>query len=221
LYQIDSGSFTACCGFGGNDLGYDLPTEAQSFVRLDVDPQNDTASMTFLHDDGQTVFSVIPCPFGPAIPFSFDYGLVFSNRIVFHVDPGPRSYWNYTVSNSAETLRIDGVLGLVQRFCADVPDKFGHSNVVATLLPSPPSIEAVERQGSVFRFHFTGEPPYDYFVEYTDSLPAHNWLSLTNFRAKIATIQALVTDPLTNSAARFYRIRKQPCLCRSESTNVP
>jgi hypothetical protein len=64
------------------------------------------------------------------------------------------------------------------------------------------------------RFNFTGEPPYDYFVEYTQSLPAQSWLSLTNFRAKIGTIQALVSDPVTHSA-RFYRIRKEPCLCRT------
>jgi len=213
LYQIDSGKFGACCGIAG-DLGYDLPADVQTFVRLDVDSQNNTASMSFLGEDAQTVFRVLPCPVGNPIPFAFNYGLVFSNRIFFHVEPGPPSYWNYTVSNYDGVLHIDGILGLTQHPCIDTPDKFTHSNVVARLLPPPPRIEAVERQGTNFRFHFSGEPPYDYFVEYADSLGKPNWLALTNFRAKLATIQAVVTDPMTNSAARFYRVRREPCFCR-------
>jgi len=197
----------------GNDLGYDLPSDDQSFVRLEID-QSNSATMTFLGADAQTVFRINPCPPDPANPFTFTHGLVFPDRIVFHVDPGPQSYWNYTVGNSPNRLRIDGILGFVRMSCADLPNRFGHSNVVATLLPSAPRIEGVERQGDLLRFHFSGEAPYDYFVEYTGALPAQNWQSLTNFRAKLATILATVTDPISNNPARFYRIRKQPCFCR-------
>ena len=214
LYQINSGRYTACCGFGGSDLGYDLPSESQSFVRIEID-QSKSATMTFLGADGQTVFSILRCPSGPAIPFSFSYGLVFPDRLVFHIDPA-EYYWNYTVSNSPNGLRIEGILGLIRSGCLDVPDKFGHSNVVATLLPAPPRIEGVERQGGLLQFHFSGEAPYDYFVEYSESLAAQNWQSLTNFQAKLTTIMATVTDPLSNSAGRFYRIRKQPCFCRND-----
>ena len=59
----------------------------------------------------------------------------------------------------------------------------------------------------------TGEPPYDYFIEFSESLPATSWQSLTNYRAKIQTIEAVVTDCLTNHPARFYRIRKVDCQC--------
>lgn len=76
-----------------------------------------------------------------------------------------------------------------------------------------PRIESLERQGSLLRFRFTGEPPNDYFVEFSESLPTTNWLCLTNYRAKIQTIEAVVTDSLTNCPVRFYRIRKQDCLC--------
>lgn len=216
LYQIDSGSYHACCGFAGNDLGYALPTENQSFVRLEIDPENNSATMAFLGADAQTVFTVIPCPPGPAIPFSFTHGLVFPDRIVFQVDPGPVSYWNYTARTSPTQLRIDGVLGLTRLPCADVPDKYGHSNVVATLVPSQPLIEAVERQGDLVQFHISAEAPYDYFVEYSESLAPQNWLALTNFRAKLGTLLATVSDPMSNNAARFYRIRKQHCFCRNE-----
>ena len=214
LYRITSGTYAACCGFVGNPIGYGLPAGPQSFVKLEIDSQNQTATMTFLGDDAQTVFTVQPCPPDPPIAFSFRYGFIFSNRMVFHVDPGPQSYWNYEVPYTADTLHIDGILGLVRTSCADVPTRFTHSNVVATLVPPGPRIGGWERQGSTFRFQFSGEPPYDYFVEYTDSLPRRNWLSLTNFRAKLQSIQAVVTDPIDNGRARFYRVRKEPCLCR-------
>ena len=138
-YQIVSGSYVECCGIAGENR-QSLPNASQRFVRLTLDSQRNTAAMAFLGEDMQTVFSVVPCPPGDPINFSFNYGLVFSNSIVFHVDPGPppyRTYWNYTVSNSTDRLRIDGTLGTVQQNCVDVFTQFGHSNVVAMLVPRP------------------------------------------------------------------------------------
>jgi len=215
LYQIVSGKFVECCGFAGI-LGYDLPNRSQSFIQLTVDPQQNLATMAFLGDDRQTVFSVFSCPSWAPIPFRFNDGLILQNRILYHVDPGPppsHTYWNYTVSNSANGLRINGTLGTVQDPCVDVPGDFGHSNVVAVLLPPRPVIRDLERSGGLLRFRFTGEPPNDYFVEFTQSFPATNWLSLTNFRAKLQTIEAVVTDSLTNRPARYYRLRQQDCQC--------
>ena len=139
LYQIISGTYDECCGIGGDFRSF-LPDQTQGFVRLTVDPQRNTASMTFLGADGQSVFSIVPCPPGDPINFSFDYGFVFSNSIVFHVDPGPppyETYWSYTVSNSTDHLRIDGTLGTAQQSCADVPTQFSHTNVVAVLVSGP------------------------------------------------------------------------------------
>src|SRR6266568_2229333 len=117
VYQIISGAYSECCGIGGT-FRSSLPNESQSFVRLTVDPQAELATMTFLGKDAQTVFSVVPCPPGDPIIFSFDYGFIFSNSIVFHVDPGPPPYfesWIYTLSNSADALRIDGEVGIDPR----------------------------------------------------------------------------------------------------------
>ena len=139
LYQIISGSYDACCGIAG-DFRFSLPNESQGFVRLTVDPQRSIASMTFLGADGQAVFSVVPCPPGDPITFGFGYGFTFSNNIEFHVDPGPPPYsvyWNYSVSNSTDSLRINGTLGTAQQFCVHVPAQFSHSNVVAVLMPGP------------------------------------------------------------------------------------
>jgi len=96
--------------------------------------------MSFLAEDARTVFSTTPCPLAGPIKFSFNYGIVFSNQTVFHVDPGPppyQIYWNYTVSNSATSLRINGTLGTARVNCSDAPTRFGHSNVVAVLIPGP------------------------------------------------------------------------------------
>src|SRR5437773_1905399 len=100
LYRIISGSYSECCGIAG-DLGYSLPAPQQAFVNLTIDPQTNFATMTFLGQDQQTVFSVVPCPPINPINFSFDYGFVSSNQIFFHVDPGPdQKFWSYTVSNT-------------------------------------------------------------------------------------------------------------------------
>src|SRR5882672_10146138 len=137
LYQIISGNYIECCGIGG-DVRSALPNESQRFVKLTIDSQSHLVTMAFLGGDKQTIFSVVPCPPGDPINFNFDYGFVFSSSIIFHVDPGPApyfEYWNYTVTNSADALRIDGVVGIDPRFCVDVPTRFSQSNVVAVLMP--------------------------------------------------------------------------------------
>ena len=114
------------------DFRFSLPNERQGFVRLTAEPQSDLVAMTFLGSDAQTVFSVAPCPPGDPINFILDYGFVFSNSIVFHVDPGPPPYavyWNYSVTNSTDGLRINGMLGTAQQSCVDVPTQFSHTDL--------------------------------------------------------------------------------------------
>jgi hypothetical protein len=138
LYQIVSGTYTTCCGIAGASK-VSLPNQDQAFFRLSIDPQNNVPQMTFL-DQVQTIFTVSVCAPNDPIEFSFGYGLVLSDSIVFHVDPGPppeHLYWNYTVSNSAGGLRIDGMVGIDSGACSDVPNQFSHSNVVAFLVPQP------------------------------------------------------------------------------------
>jgi hypothetical protein len=134
IYQIVSGTYIQCCGFSGNGISQPLPNESQSFVDLSVD--GNLANMTFLGADMQSVYRIVVCPGTEPIYFNFNYGFVSSNSIFFHVDPGPQSSWSYSVSNSANALRIDGTLGATGGFCADVPTRFSHSNMVAVLMPS-------------------------------------------------------------------------------------
>lgn len=139
LFEIISGSYTECCGLAGARHSA-LPNATQRFVRLTVDSQSNFASMAFLAPDGQTVFSRMPCGLSQPLSFSFDFGFIISNSIFFHVDPGPppnHTYWIYSVSNFASSLRIDGTVGFTQSICADDVTQFTHSNVVAVLLPAP------------------------------------------------------------------------------------
>jgi hypothetical protein len=140
LYQIRSGTYSECCSFIGIPTVYSLPNQNQTFVKVLIDPQNSTATLTFLAEDQRTIFTTVPCLPDGAIDFTFPYGFVFGNSILFHVDPGPPPYsksWNYTASNSVSGLRIDGTVGTLQAGCADTPTQFSHSNVVAVLVPAP------------------------------------------------------------------------------------
>ena len=209
VYQIMSGTFSECCGIAGESRSA-LPNESQGFVRLTVDPQGDVATMTFLGNDMQTFFSVVPCPPGDAINFSFGYGFVSSNSIVFHVDPGPppnQTYWNYTVSNSADGLRIDGTLGTLQSFCADVPDRFSHSNVVAVLAPQP-RLESPEysKDGALLIVH--GHVGWTNVIEASTDLVTWTPISTNLMPNTLCPVcpYILYNDAAsTNLVHRFYR----------------
>src|SRR6266536_6425987 len=115
--------------------------------------------------------------------------------MTFHINPSPppdEQYWSYTVSNSFNTLRIDGQVGALRRSCAE-EQQFIHSNVVAVLV-SPPVIDRIERDGNSIRFHLTGPQLYDYTVEFTDSLTTPNWSPLASYRAKLGPIDVVVTS---------------------------
>ena len=215
LYRIISGSFIERSGSLGDSIS-SLPNASQRFVRLlvDPDPQSHLVTMTFLGEDLQTVFSAMPCPPGGPVSFSF-WGSAYTDPMTFHVDPSPppdEQYWSYTVSNSFNTLRIDGQVGALRRSCAE-EQQFIHSNVVAVLV-SPPVIDRIERAANSIRFHLSGPPLFDYTLEGTDSLSPPNWLPLSSYRAKLEAIDVLVTNSLTNAQVRFFRVRQQPCNCR-------
>src|SRR5438552_3580625 len=214
LYQIISGAYDECCGIGG-DFPSSLPNESQGFIRLTVDQQRNTATMTFLDEDGQTVFNVVPCPPGDPINFSFDFGFALSNSIVFHVDPGPppyQTYWSYTVSNSTDRLRIDGTLGTAWQNCADVPTQFSHSNVVAVLVPGP-RLEITEFSKLGALIDIQGNADWTNVIEAsTDSV---TWTPIStnlipNTLCPVCPYILFRDSASTNLARRFYRCFEIP-----------
>jgi hypothetical protein len=214
VYQIISGTFSECCGIAG-DFRSSLPNEGQGFVKLTVDPQSDLVTMTFLGQDMRTFFSVVPCPPGDPINFRFDYGGVFLGQILFHVDPGPAPYyesWNYAVSNSADALRIDGVVGIDPRFCVDVPTRFSHSNVVAVLVP-PPSLSITGVSSSGARLFLQGHAGLTNVIEASTDLVTWAGVSTNVMDYSLCPICpfAIFEDSAsTNLTRRFYRAFELP-----------
>lgn len=214
LYQIISGTYDECCGFGG-DSRYSLPNDRQGFVRLTVDPQGKLASMEFLSVNGQTVFSVLPCPPGDPISFGFNYGFIFSDSIVFHVDPGPppyETYWNYSVSNSTGRLRIDGTLGTAQQICTDVPTQFSHSNVVAELVPGPTlGITGFSQDGALLLIQ--GHAGWTNVIEASTDSTAWTPIStnlMPNTLCPVCPYIQFRDAASTNLSRRFYRCFEIP-----------
>ena len=216
-YEITGGLYSECCGFAGNPFDYELPDERLGFVELIVNPGGNTAKLAFLTPDLRTVFTSYPWITDRTFTFSFNNGIVFSNYIQFGDGPPAPSPgladWNYTVREQAGGLSINGV-AVTPMFGADVPNRFEHANLVATLLTNPVVIDRIERDGDSMLFHFTGQPLYDYTVEYSDSLTKPSWQTHSSYRAKIAPIDVMVTNSLSASQTRYFRIRTEPCYCR-------
>ncbi len=140
LYQIMSGSYTECCGIGG-ELTHPLPDATQGFVELIIDSQRNFAQMTFLGQDMHTILS-IPAD-GPRSGFTFLFrdGEVLSDHIQFG-EPIPlpeqdQPSFSYAVSNATDTLRINGGVVTPCPGCADFFTRFEHTNLVAVLKSTP------------------------------------------------------------------------------------
>jgi len=204
LYQIISGTYIECCGFAGG-FRTTLPSANQSFVRLTIDKE--LATMTFLGSDTRTIFSVLPCPPGNPINFSFDYGFIFSNTIVFHVDPGPPPYsefWNFGVSNSADALRIDGIVGINAPSCSDVPTRFSYSNVVAVLMP----VAGIRMSEVEICWNAVSNRSYQ--VQYRSGLTTNAWTNLGSPVSGNGSTNCITDKVAVEQPQRFYRVLAIP-----------
>jgi len=211
VYEITSGTYRECCGIAGPFI-FTLPNDRQSFVRLTVDQQQKLVTMTFLDKHLQTVFSVTPCPVNPVpIYFTFDYGFILGNSVIFHADPGPppySTYWNYSISNAANNLLISGTLGTAHQNCIDVPTQFTHTNLVATLVPRP-TISITEfssSQGALL--HVQGHASWTNVIEASGDLMSWTPISTNVMPATMCPICPFITfrdAASTHSSRRFYR----------------
>jgi len=220
LYRITGGIFTACCGIAAVPSISRLPNSSQAYVRLRVDRRTNLAQMSFLQPDMQTVVTV----YYPG--YASGFGLSFSNGVICPggADPFGPPGWirfggvlvdpclglpvgseGYTVHYQETTLRIDGACTAPCEGCSDIPTHFTHSNVTAIL--TGPIIDNIDNRSNELRFHFNGEPPYYYMVEFASS--TSNWQFLGMYRALTTNISVTVTNSFTNAATRFFRVRMQ------------
>ena len=221
-YRITGGVYIQCCGIAG-PIGVRLPYSGQAYLRLTVE-QRGLANMTILAADMKTVAR-------PALisgfSFSFTNGMVMTDPSGGYDPPGhyiwfgdpltppwplwlPSSDWpseGYLVFSQGNTLRINGAVTVPCNGCSDIPREFTHSNVTAVL--AGPIIDQIQTTSNSLRFHFAGEPPYQYTVEFKDSLDSITWQTLTTHVALAMTIDVAVTNSFTNTATRFFRVRKQ------------
>jgi hypothetical protein len=113
-------------------------------------------------------------------------------------------YWNYTISNSANSLRIDGTLGTAQHFCADVPTQFSHSNVVATLVPAA-TIRVSEVEVC---WHSASNRTYQ--VQYRSALDTNAWTDLGTPLPGNGSTHCITDKVPLGQPQRFYRVVTLP-----------
>jgi hypothetical protein len=204
LYQITSGKFTACCGLLG-PISVSLPEPQQTFVRLNLEPSG-RVSMTFLGSD-RTPFSVFACT-TDAVVFTLEgFASPNSSNIIFHADPGPpplRKSFSYIVDIAGDTLRINGQLGFVTPFCADVPSQFNHSNVVAQSMPT-----ATVRVSDV-EVCWNSRSNRNYQVQYRSALASNGWINLGAVQAGNGTTNCITDKVVPGEPRRFYRVEVVP-----------
>jgi hypothetical protein len=214
LYEIISGRYTECCGIGGT-FNYPLPNASQGYVELIVDSQRNLAQTTFLGQDMHTVFRTVQEP-GSGFTFAFRDGTVLPDHMQFGEIPlppvGDRPYFGYTVSNSMDVLRINGMANTLCDGCADIPTQFGHTNVVAVLMSAAVkprlSLPATSTDG-VFGFIISGGRwGQTNVIESSTDLNTWNSVSTNVFPPTACPECPLIEfrDPAsTNLAHRFYR----------------
>ena len=222
LYQIISGHSTECCGIAG-EISYPLPNPALGFVELTVDPEQNVVRMTFLGQDTHSIFSIAPDGPRSGFTFMFTNGMIFADHIQFGErmpPPGPSSgepYFNYSVSNSMEVLRIDGMVITPCPGCADFFTQFEHTNVVAVLMPSAVkprlSLPSVSTDG-IFRFTiFDGRSGQTNVVEASTDLFTWTPVRTNVFPPTACPVCPFIEfgDPAsTNFIQRFYRAFSMP-----------
>jgi len=212
IYEISSGAYVECCGIGG-ETRTALPNNAQRLIALNLDAESHTASLAILGDDVRTVFSIVPvCPPSQPVFFNFQHGLIFPDHFLFFVDPGPDgSYWHYSLDYSPSRLVLNGVFRKPQPECADAPDQFTHTNVVAYLV-APPNLElsGYFQDRSVITVH--GRAGWLTVVEASSDLKT--WVQIGREimpATRCARCPMLdVVDTVAGVTSRFYRSYQRP-----------
>ena len=207
LYQITSGGYGQWAEVFGDGFTFSLPDTYQSYVELVVDAQKTTVQMAILGADRHTVFG----KFG--FPLFFTNGVAFLDHLQFggeiHVPEEPSL--NYTVSNSAGGLRIDGYF-VAPTHPVSVPTAFAHSNVVAVLVAAVPiptlSLPRASGSGAIEFTAFNGRPGQTNVIEASTDLVRWTPISTNVFPSTSSPISSFIDfqDPAsTNLAGRYYR----------------
>lgn len=208
LYQIVSGRYIACCGIGGPFIE-PLPNAADAIVELTVDLQNQVAQMRFLGQDMRTVLRIPPEAFRSEFAYVFTNGIIFPDHIQFGepllppVPDQPSSSF-LVISNSMDTLSINGTVILPCPGCVDIPEEFQHTNVVAVLMPTA-SIRVSEVEVC-----WNTASNRTYQVQYRSALTPNAWVDLGSAVAGSGSTSCLTDKVPLGQPQRYYRVLMLP-----------
>jgi hypothetical protein len=207
LYQIVSGHYIACCGIGGPFVE-PLPNTADAFIQLTVDRQNNLAQMTFLGQDMHTVLRIPAELSRSEFAYVLTNGMIFPDHIRFgelFVPPVPdQPSFSFVVSNSMDTLSIHGTVIAPCPGCADVPEVFQHTNVVAFLMP------AATIRVSEVELCWNTASNRTYQVQYRSALTTNAWIDLGSPLAGNGSTNCITDKVPPGEPQRFYRIVTTP-----------
>ena len=147
---------------------------------------------------------------GPRATLTFGLGNPFV--IVHSPGPWPNGYDGSTAFFGPFDLPPDlqsdfrAGLTILELRTSEVGDLRGQ------VLPDPgPQLTTLGKQGAELRLGFVAQPPYRYTVEVSSDLGMSSASSLTNVSALSQTFSVVVTEPITATGERFYRIRRVLC----------
>ncbi len=203
IYQIISGRHVSCCGLGGT-LTHPLPDGSSSFIELTVDAQSNSAQMRILGDDMATVLRIPPDASRAEFIYAIANGVILPDRIQFGDPllppvPGQPSY-SFVLSNSLDTLVLNGTVYAPCLGCADIPEAFQHTNVVAALMPTA-GIRVSEVE---FCWNSTSNRTYQ--VQYRTALDLGTWIPLGSPVPGNGGAQCVADKVPGDRTQRFYRV---------------
>src|SRR6266404_504557 len=205
FYRITSGGYGEWAEVFGTGYPFSLPDTNESYVELMVDGPSTTIWMAILGADRHTVFS------SGAFTFFFTNGLMFPDHIQFggNIQLPEEPSFNYTLSNSAEGLRIDGVF-LGPTGPVYVPTAFAHSNIVAVLVapvPTPTfSMPRVSATGGIKLSVFNGQPGQTNVIQASTDLVAWTAIGTNVFPSTVCpTCPFIDFEEPAHRPHRYYR----------------
>ena len=198
LYQIVSGRYVECCGFGGPFV-HTLPDRFQGYVDLRIN--GSVAELRFLAPDMRTVFRTLHSGPGPGFTYSLSNGIVLPDHIVFGggVPQPPLQFLHYVASNSPDGLIINGRVE-TEIAGADLPNEFMHSNVVAVLMP-----RTVIRVSEV-EVCWSTISNQSYQVQYRPAFGTNDWMDLGSVVVGTGRTNCVADRIMPGEPARFYRV---------------
>ena len=133
LYEITSGTYTEIGGIAGV-LTFDLPTSFQAFIELTIDHELNSAEMQILGNNLDEPFGFIG--FGsPFIDGNVNGNLILFDDATLVSEFGASGELAYSIVLNGDLISLQGELSS-EPLCCDIPYRFYHTGVEASLVPA-------------------------------------------------------------------------------------